>query len=110
MPKRDKLYVEYPICLSYNQAIAWLKAGHEVWQEDLDDFPQCGGFDDIDCFKDNFPDEELSYSDNIHLVPATPEMINSNVMDKSNIVGEGSSPTSKQIDATIEHLKKYGVI
>ena len=72
---REKMFIEYPLCLSYKQAIAWLEAGHELWQEDSNDFPECGGFDDIDCFKDNFPDEDIDWSDGIHLVPKDPEMI-----------------------------------
>lgn len=67
---REKLYIEYPLCQSYQQAIDWMKAGNELWQEDTNDFPNCMGFDSIECFEDCFPDKEIDSSDNIHLVPS----------------------------------------
>ena len=66
--KRAKFFIEYPLCLSFAMALAWLKAGHQIWQEDSNDFPRCGGFDD-GCFVENFPDGEVDWSDNLHLVP-----------------------------------------
>ena len=96
---REKLYIEYLLCLSYKQAIAWMKAGHELWQEDSSDYPNCGGFDTIECFDENFPDKEIDKTDNIHLVPSIPE--------------KTSNPVNDYIEAeqlpTDEHLKKYNV-
>ena len=97
---REKLYIEYPLCLSYKQAIAWMRAGHELWQEDSNDFPNCCGFDTIECFEDCFPDKEIDFTDNIHLVPSTPEKTrNPKITD---------APMDEQI--TAEHLKKYNVV
>ncbi len=97
---REKLYIEYPLCQSYKQAIAWMKAGHELWQDDSSDFPNCGGFDTIECFDENFPDKEIDITDNIHLVPITPEKTNNSADEY--IVAEQLS--------TEEHLKKYNVV
>ncbi len=97
---REKLFIEYPLCLSYEMAIAWMKAGHELWQEDSRDWPNCGGFDSIECFKENFPDKQIDTTDNIHLVPSIPEKTN--------------NPANDYIEAeqlsTEEHLKKYDVV
>lgn len=65
---RTKFFVEYPLCLSFEMALAWLKAGHEIWQEDSGNFPSCGGFDK-GCFEENFPDKEVDYTNDLHLVP-----------------------------------------
>jgi len=75
---RTKLNVEYPLAKTINEAIHWIKQGGEVWQEISDDFPECGGFDDIDCLKENFPEEDFDYHENIqdhylHLCPADEE-------------------------------------
>jgi len=97
---REKLFIEYPLCQSYQQAIVWMKAGHELWQEDTNEYPECGGFDSIECIEDCFPDKEIDMTDNIHLVPTTPETT--------------SNPDSDYIEAgelsTEEHLKKYNVV
>jgi len=97
---REKLFIEYPLCQSYQQAIAWMKAGHELWQDDTNDYPSCGGFDSIDCLDDCVPDKEIDITDNIHLVPSIPEKTNN--PDNDYIVAE-------QLD-TEEHLEKYNVI
>ncbi len=76
-----------------------MKTDHELWQEESSDWPNCLGFDSIDCFKENFPDKEMDTTDNIHLVPSIPEKIN--------------NPANDYIEAeqlsTVEHLKKYNV-
>ncbi len=97
---REKLFIEYPLCQSYQMAIAWMKAGHQLWQEDSNDYPNCGGFDSIDCFEENFPDKQIDTTDNIHLVPSTPEKTNNPVDDYIE---------AEQL-STEEHLKKYNVV
>jgi hypothetical protein len=73
MLEREKNFVEYPLAESIEQAIAWMEAGNEVWQEDSNDWPNCGGFDEVEDLKYNFPDGfDKSY--NIHLVPEVAEM------------------------------------
>jgi hypothetical protein len=74
---RVKFFVEYPIATTINQCIEWMKRGGDVWQEISDEFPECMGFDDIECLKENFPetDFEEGYDADIqsyylHLVPA----------------------------------------
>lgn len=69
---RDKMYVEYPIATSLEQAIAWLKDGNQCWQEDSNDWPSCGGFDEVGDLEYNFPDG-IDKTYNIHLVPAIEE-------------------------------------
>lgn len=74
MNKRTKLYVEFPIAKTLKEAIEFMEKGGGVWQECSDDFPNCGGFDSVDCLKENFPEEEWDYlEDNqdlfLHLVP-----------------------------------------
>ena len=69
---RTKLYVEFPIAKSLKEAVAWMEAGNECWQEDSNDWPECGGFDDIDCLEENFVDG-LDETDNVHLVTKVPE-------------------------------------
>ena len=56
---RTKFNVEYPIAKTINEAIEWMKKGEEVWQEISDDFPDCTGFDDIDCLMENFPEDDF---------------------------------------------------
>lgn len=70
---REKMYVEYPIAESLEQAIDWMKSENECWQEDTNSWPDCGGFDDIECLQENFPDG-LDKSNNVHLVTKTPEI------------------------------------
>jgi len=97
---REKLYIEYPLCQSYKMAIAWMKAGHELWQENTNEYPSCGGFDSIDRLDDCFPEKEIDITDNIHLVPTTPEKTNN--FDNDYIEAGKLS--------TAEYLKKYNVI
>ena len=73
--KRTKFNVEYPIAKTINAAIAWMESGGEVWQECSEDFPNCMGFDDVECLMENFPHEDYEYGDDIqdymlHLCPA----------------------------------------
>jgi hypothetical protein len=72
---RTKFHVEYPVAKTINEAIKFMKQGGAVWQECSDDFPDCMGFDDIDCLKENFPEEDWDYDADeqslfLHLVPA----------------------------------------
>ena len=60
--------------MSFAMALAWLKAGHEIWQEDSNSWPDCGGFDD-GCFVENFPDGEIDYTYGLHLVPVDGENV-----------------------------------
>ena len=62
---RSKWFIEFPLCLTRQQAIDWFKKGKgfEVYQEDNSDFPSCGGFESIEEFKDNFPADE--YGDDL---------------------------------------------
>ncbi len=69
---REKMYVEYPVAESLEQAITWLEAGNEVWQEDSNDWPSCGGFDKVEDLKYDFPDG-IDETYNVHLVPKVPE-------------------------------------
>jgi len=71
--QREKLCVEYPLAETIEQAIAWIKAGNSCWQEDSNDWPNCGGFDDVEDLKYNFEDG-IDKSYNIHLVTKEPEM------------------------------------
>jgi len=73
--RRTMFNVEYPLAKTLNDAIAWIESGGEVWQEISDDFPSCGGFDDVECLMENFPHEDYEYGDDIqdyylHLCPA----------------------------------------
>ena len=70
---RDKFFIEYPLAKSYDEALKWIQAGNELWQEDSEDCPDCVDFDSIDCFNNSFPDKEIDSSDGVHLVPANPE-------------------------------------
>jgi len=77
-----------------------MKAGHELWQENTNEYPSCGGFDSIDCIDDCFPDKEIDTTDNIHLVPTIPEKtINSD----NDYIEAGKLSTA-------EHLKKYNIV
>lgn len=72
--KRIMLYVEFPLAQSLQEAIQCMKDGGELWQEDSDDFPNCGGFDTIEDLLEDYPAEEyqedLNFVDAlIHLVP-----------------------------------------
>jgi hypothetical protein len=69
---REKMYVEYPVAISLEQAIKWMQDGNECWQEDSNDWPSCGGFDTVEDLKYNFPDG-LDKTYNIHLVPKVAE-------------------------------------
>ena len=69
---RDKMFVEYPIAKSLEEAIAWMEEGNEVWQEDSNDWPSCGGFDTVEDLRYNFTDG-IDETHNIHLVTKVPE-------------------------------------
>ncbi len=69
---REKMFVEYPVAKSLEQAVLWMAQGNECWQEISDEWPECGGFDDIECLRENFTDG-LDKTDNVHLVPKVPE-------------------------------------
>ena len=62
MNVRKKFYVEYPLAKTINEAIKWIQKGGSVWQEISDEFPECLGFDDIDCLKENFPETKSDLS------------------------------------------------
>lgn len=75
---RTKYHVEYPLAQTLKKAIEFMENGGEVWQECSDDFPNCGGFDDIECLKENFPEEDYKEDEDcqdlsLHLVPAAKE-------------------------------------
>jgi hypothetical protein len=74
---RTMMIVEFPIAKTINEAIKFMEAGGEVWQEISDDFPCCTGFDDVECLIENFPEDDYDegYDEDIqsyylHLVPA----------------------------------------
>ena len=69
---RKKFFVEYPVAESLEQAIAWMEAGNQCWQECSDDWPECGGFDTVEDLYYNFSDG-IDKTDNIHLVPKVDE-------------------------------------
>ena len=58
-----------------NEAIKFIENGGEVRQEDSNDFPNCGGFDDVEELMENFPKEDWDYDEDnqdlfLHLIPA----------------------------------------
>ena len=72
---RDKQFVEYPLAKTIREAVEFMKNGGDVWQEDSNEFPICGGFDDVDVLMENFPEEDWNYDTDeqdlfLHLVPA----------------------------------------
>jgi len=69
---REKMFVEYPIATSLEQAVQWMKAGNQCWQEISDDWPECGGFDEVSDLYENFPDG-IDETDNVHLVTKVSE-------------------------------------
>jgi hypothetical protein len=70
---REKLFIEYPIAKTLNEAIQHVINGGECWQEDSYDWPNCGGFETVKDLKLNFPNG-LDETDNVYLVPNKPEM------------------------------------
>ena len=106
---REKSFVEYPLCLSFGMAKAWMEAGHELWQEDSNDFPNACGFDDFDCFEDCFSDKEIDWTYGIHLVPFVPETTTKKGLCNDMCVDFGKQITDEQIKATEEHLTKYNI-
>jgi len=70
---RLKLYVDFPIAKSWQDAVDCITDGGHAWQEDSNDWPSCGGFDSLENFIENFPEQEKDdfiFSDfGIHLVP-----------------------------------------
>lgn len=65
---REKKFIEYPLAENLAQAVAWMRAGNQCWQEISDEWPECGGFDTIEELKEHFPDG-LDKTDFVHLVP-----------------------------------------
>lgn len=78
---RKKFYVEYPLAKNLEEAISWLENGDEIWQEDEENWPACGGWEDIEDLKDNFKDG-LNESDRVHLVPSYKRTDNDRVVFK----------------------------
>lgn len=105
---REKFFMEYPLCFNYEIAVAWLKAGHELWQEIFDDFPSCTSFENLAELEYNFPDKEISRDDKIHLVTKTPEMTELESMSYDNYLDDKNS-SQVQMIATMKHLEKYGI-
>ena len=71
---RSKFYVEFPLAKTIQEAIDFMEKGGDVHQECSDDFPHCGGFDGVECLKENFPEEDFDYTADeqclyLHLVP-----------------------------------------
>jgi len=70
---RLKFYVEFPIAQTWEEAVKCIVDGGSCWQEDSNDWPACGGFDDLECFLENFPEEEKDECDfslfDVHMVP-----------------------------------------
>ncbi len=69
---REKKFIEYPLAKNLGQAIVWMHAGNQCWQEISDEWPECGGFDTIEELKEHFPDD-LDKTDFVHLVPSEAE-------------------------------------
>lgn len=105
--KREKLFVEYPLCMSYEMALAWMNAGHLLCQEITDEFPECAGIEEIETLEELFSEKELDETDNVHLVPKDPEFVSTKKRNYENILG--TKLTYKMVKNTIEHLKKYNV-
>lgn len=104
---REKGFIEYPLCLSYEMAVAWMKAGHQLWQEITDDFPSCTSFESLSELEENFPDKEIDETDNIHLVTKTPETPDTRRVSYKNCLKTTLS-TAQEI-ATRKHLEKYAI-
>jgi len=73
MNDRLKFYVEFPIAQTWEEAVKCIIDGGSCHQEDSNDWPNCGGFDDLIVFLENFPEEEKDEFDfslfDVHMVP-----------------------------------------
>lgn len=120
---RLKLYVEYPLAKTLNEAIEFMKKGGAVWQEDSSDFPGCGGFDDVQCLRDNFSERDWDYDEenqdlHLHLVPEGQEeseaepfvvgervwAMEGHVIDVDNYINKGESYKITKIRDDLQYL------
>ena len=123
---RLKLYVEYPLAKTIQEAIEFIENGGGVWQEDSNDFPSCGGFDDVEELKANFPKEDWDYNEDnqhsyLHLVPdkeeeAKPFKVGETVwaMEKINIgtynsINNGETHKITKIRDDLQYLALDGL-
>ena len=72
---KRKLFVDYPVARTYEEALYHLQEGGELWQEIESEYPECGGIEDIDTLKEctAYEDDSNDKKDirdyYIHLVP-----------------------------------------
>lgn len=64
----DKLFRDYPIAKTYDEALKWIEEGGELWQEYIDGSVDCVQIEDAESLDDYFPEHEVDESDTIHLV------------------------------------------